>query len=390
MTSDTQYSLHGASSVSIFCAGDVLNTSIENGLVCTKAVEDVIRRCDYAVCNFEGPISGVGALQAKAGINLCQKEQTISGLKAHGFDLLLLANNHMMDFGPEALSATLRAIDAQDMDRIGAGMTSEEAYRPLIISIAGRRIGFINACENQYGALDHHQSGEQAGYAWINHASIDKLIVRTKKDCEILFFFAHAGLEHVNIPQLEWRARYRHLCDLGVDCLIGSHPHVPQGYERYGNSIIVYSLGNFYMDSPRYAQKSDYSYSAIITLAEINSIDIDFLYHHKAQGQVQVTQSSENPDIQKLNALLDDGYLEALDRISQEVFSTKLKTHFNLAINRFSLGLGIKQLLRYLAMLIFQKERSRQKANRLFLHLIKNESFRYVVERALSNSVRNA
>jgi poly-gamma-glutamate capsule biosynthesis protein CapA/YwtB (metallophosphatase superfamily) len=104
----------------------------------------------------------------------------------------------------------------------------------------------INACEANFGLIDGFNREEKAGYAWINDPRIDKTILRLRRECDILLVFSHAGLEHYWIPQKEWRARYRHFCDLGADVIIGSHPHVPQAYESHAGSLIFYSLGNFF------------------------------------------------------------------------------------------------------------------------------------------------
>jgi poly-gamma-glutamate capsule biosynthesis protein CapA/YwtB (metallophosphatase superfamily) len=55
----------------------------------------------------------------------------------------------------------------------------------------------------------------------------------------------HAGVENIKFPIKEWRDRYKRFCDVGVDVVIGHHPHVPQGYEKQNKSMIFYSLGNF-------------------------------------------------------------------------------------------------------------------------------------------------
>ena len=56
---------------------------------------------------------------------------------------------------------------------------------------------------------------------------------------------AHAGVENINIPIPEWRDIYKSFVDFGADVIIGTHPHVPQGWETYNDKPIFYSLGNF-------------------------------------------------------------------------------------------------------------------------------------------------
>lgn len=221
--------------VNLFVSGDIVNTSNISGSIIAEDLEKVIKSCDYAVCNFEAPIEGFGAPILKSGSHIKNKKKTIKALKSHGFHLLLLANNHMMDYGAEAMQATKDLALSENLDVVGAGSDFDEAYRPLIKEINGLRFGIINACEAQFGVLDYYQSKTSAGYSWINHNQIDKNILQLKKECDFVLVFSHAGLENYNIPQKEWRERYKHLCDLGADVIVGCHPHVPQGYEQYRN-----------------------------------------------------------------------------------------------------------------------------------------------------------
>lgn len=119
------------------------------------------------------------------------------------------------------------------MDYVGTDINSEGAYRPFIKHINGIKLGIVNAAESQLGVLDYATKEDEAGYAWINHYKIDQLVVSLKEKCDTVIVFPHAGLEHYNIPQKEWRIRYQQLCDLGADAIIVSHPHVPQVLQRF-------------------------------------------------------------------------------------------------------------------------------------------------------------
>jgi len=83
----------------IFICGDVVNKFKEDGLLCSDEISNEVNSADFAICNFEAPIEGKGKPARKPGICLNQKANTIIGLRKQGFDLLLLANNHMLDYG---------------------------------------------------------------------------------------------------------------------------------------------------------------------------------------------------------------------------------------------------------------------------------------------------
>ena len=128
------------------------------------------------------------------------------------------------------MKSTLDECHKNSIKTIGAELSFDKAYDPLVVNIKGIKFGFINASEAQFGALTTNES--ESGYAWINHKRINETVIHLKEveSVDYIIFFAHAGLEHYDIPLIEWRNRYKELCDLGADCVIGSHPHVPQGY----------------------------------------------------------------------------------------------------------------------------------------------------------------
>lgn len=94
--------------VTLFICGDIINKERADGLICLNELSAIINSADYSVCNFEAPISGYGKPEPKPGVHHCQIAETITVLKKQGFGLLLLANNHMFDFGKPALAATLK------------------------------------------------------------------------------------------------------------------------------------------------------------------------------------------------------------------------------------------------------------------------------------------
>ena len=80
----------------------------------------------------------------------------------------------------------------------------------------------------------------------------------------MLIVQVHAGVELLDVPIPEWRAKYRQLIDLGADVVIAHHPHVMQGIEEYKGKLICYSLGNFYFDYP--SNHPQWNTGAMLTL----------------------------------------------------------------------------------------------------------------------------
>ena len=368
--------------VSIFICGDVINYEHETGEICSPELAKIVMNSDYSVCNFEAPISSSGTLQPKSGPHHYQRVETIDGLRKQGFDLLLLANNHIMDFGAEGLAATLAYAKKVGIDTLGAGLDANSAYKPLIKEFGDIKIGMINACEAQFGVIDHFERLEKAGYAWINHHKIDKLILELKYNCDFIIVFSHAGLENYSIPQKEWRERYKYFCDLGADVIVGSHPHVPQGYERYAGSLIFYSLGNFYFDSKNYKYKEDHTFSIILKLEKDQQLDFQAVYHHKQDGKVQLSPPEKQVDLEKLNLLLEgEKYYSEHEKMSLKAYG-KIKQNFIFSLAPIPYDGNIKSSVRRIVLRMLGRSKKIDK-DLLQLHLLRNEAYYFAAKNAL-------
>lgn len=226
--------------------GDFFSPQL-NGLQFSQSLKEKLNNADLNVVNFEGPINTNKSVPiCKSGPNISQDSDAPVFLKEHGFKLFSLANNHSMDYGGQALDATIKCLNEDCI--VGAGLW-DEAYKVKILEIKGKKIGFLAITQFEFGVLDDIAFCEnKKGAAWMEHPCVDKLIVDSKQQCDYLIVLPHAGLEHFTLPLPELRTLYRHFVDMGADAVIGGHPHVPQPWETYKNKPIVYSLGNFCFD----------------------------------------------------------------------------------------------------------------------------------------------
>jgi len=368
--------------VELFVCGDIVNYKNTDGLVCSNSLSKIISNADYSICNFEAPVEGVGTPILKAGPHHYQRAATVRGLKQQGFDLMCLANNHMLDYGAEALEKTIEIANEEGLETIGAGMNFKEAYEPLIKVINNIKIGFINVCEAQFGVIDYFSDADEPGYGWINHSEVDKQVIKLNQICDFVIVLAHAGLEHYSIPQKEWRYRYRHLSDLGADLVIGSHPHVPQGYEYHNDSLIFYSLGNFYFDSKNYINKEERSYSLLINLKHDGTLSFKPVFHYKKDLKVCLAPDEKKVDLQSLTDYLGEEYEKLHDKMALEVYNKRLKRNLIYSLVPIpydgTILFSIKRIINRLLMRV-----KKQDKNISALHLIRNETYHNVFKHAL-------
>lgn len=214
-----------------------------NSVEVNEQIKSILSDCNLNVINFEAPVHSSGNCINKSGPHLSQSNDTPGWLEKNGFNIISLANNHIMDFGEEGYRKTTDAFKTSIL--VGAGEW-KEAYNLKIKEINRKKIGFLSFTHCEFGTLtDKYDRKQEIGSAWICHPEVPSIIVEGKKKVDFLFILPHAGIENIDVPLPEWREKYRSFIDLGADAVVATHPHVPQGWEIYRGKPIFYSLGNF-------------------------------------------------------------------------------------------------------------------------------------------------
>ena len=373
----------------IFIGGDIVNL-VTHEAFCDKEMEKLIQNADYSVCNFEAPVRTNSKPILKAGRNMQQIRETVKMLKEQGFNLLLLANNHIFDYGMQGLKETVEEAKDNTIETMGAGLNFELAYKPLIKIINGVKFGFINACEAQFGQL-YSNEGKLGGYAWINHPIIDDTIIKLREKVDFVIFFAHAGLEHYDIPLVEWRERYKRLCNLGVKVVIAAHPHVPQGYEKHNDNLIFYSLGNFYFPKKNTIDKKDFGYSIILDFKLGGDLKYEIVFHVRQGLILKRISEKESPiSLKALNKKLDiNSYPSLIEKVYLKAFNNTCHWYYASAFNAITEKDSIKTRFYKLIAQIFFPNKNKIQRELLLLHLIRNETYRYITKKALEIRTNN-
>jgi len=292
-----------------------------------------------------------------------------------------LANNHIFDYGKEGLNSTINEAEKNNLGFTGAGNSISEAYKPFFIKVGDLNVAIINGCEAQFGVLDGNDLSQESGYAWINHWLIDEAIVYAKKLADYVIVCPHAGLEDYSVPLIEWRERYKRLCDLGASCIISSHPHVPQGYENYKGKPIFYSLGNFYFDALGYKNMPDHSYSVILNITK-KLTTFELVYHQKENGIICLSDIGNHLSIENLNAQLFND--EILSNIYLTEYEKSCRLYLKLSICLFKHSGSILYTLKRLIKKFISPKKFKQENEILLMHLFRNETYRWILQRAIN------
>lgn len=241
--------------VSIFFAGDFCSKPSCSRITVSDDLKRKIQSCDFRVVNFEVPLRPeTNDLPSLSYERFFQNDDSVGFLKSLGFNLFQLANNHAFDWGRDGFLKTRNALGCA---AFGAG-TYDDAYRIKIVEKGGMKIGFFALSYAAYsGVFNDVKNHDGLGCAYLNDLRVNHDIIKAKKEVDYLFVLPHNGIEYIDIPLPETIARYRDFIDYGADGVIGTHPHCPQGWEKYKGKPIFYSLGNFLFNS-----KENYEYRA--------------------------------------------------------------------------------------------------------------------------------
>lgn len=214
---------------------------------CFEMLKPQIQAADYAVVNLETPVSG-GSYSGYPQFNA--PDSYVDALRDAGFDLFLTANNHTLDRGPRGLRKTIALLDSLGLDHLGTYTDSIQRRQrlPMIKNIKGYRVGLLNYTYGTNGIPV--RDGVVVDYISRDRIASDVASLR-HAGAEVIIAMMHWGEEYSLQPVASEKSMADYLVQLGVDAIVGSHPHVVQPVETRRNPVtgkdtqIVYSLGNF-------------------------------------------------------------------------------------------------------------------------------------------------
>jgi len=213
------------------------------------ASKSILEAADITAGNLETPITLRGTPAEDKKYVFKGKPEYLAGLKNAGFDVVTLANNHTLDQGWEGLSDTMDHLDDAGIRHVGAGRDDEEAFTPVYIESNGMTVAYIgvtNIVPVTTWKADKNHPGVAEAYD-LTRAKV--AIQAARKLADVVVVMVHWGEELNERPVLRQTERGHAFIDAGADLVIGSHPHILQGFEHYKGKWIAYSLGNFVFTS---------------------------------------------------------------------------------------------------------------------------------------------
>jgi len=226
------------------------NIYVKNDLF-SPELKERVSSADVVCCNYEAPIIRVDGRYSgipKRGPRLGQGVEGFEKLWRAGIDTFCLCNNHIMDYGDNAVIETIKQLEYHNCKYFGLEKNGE-AINVLYDKVNERKIAFIAVAENGFGCKATNPNIVKFGYSWMLSESLESKIKEANEKTDFVVLMCHAGAEGYCLPLPELRELYRKYIDYGADIVIAHHPHVIQGSEVYRGKNIFYSLGNSAFDS---------------------------------------------------------------------------------------------------------------------------------------------
>lgn len=238
------------SNLRIAAIGDIALTHDYDQLLLDKGscypfenVRNLLKDNDIIFGNLEAPISLLGKTYPLK-CSLRTHPDYLTGIKNAGFNILSLANNHILDYGETAFFDTLDFLTENGIKWFGAGENLENARNPAILNINNIKIGFLGYCDVVIDS-PFYASKNKRGIAPLKLEYVRQDISRLREQVDFIAISIHWGQENWSYPSPGQIQKAHKIIDYGANMILGHHPHVLQGIEEYRHGIIAYSLGNF-------------------------------------------------------------------------------------------------------------------------------------------------
>ena len=269
--------------ITITCWGDYMNhiTQIRQAKATNydftdsfAVIKDIVGKSDLSIVNLETTI--VNNPSDMSGYpEFATHENVIKALKDTGFDVVSTANNHAYDRRLKGIDRTIEIIEKYGLKRTGT-FKENESTNPLIVDVKGIKVGFFSYSQmlNGYEKLMLN-SGRDTAVNLIDMEKIKKDVDYLKKNhADVIMCYMHWGEEYSDYPNSYQKNTFKKLADMGVDLVIGSHPHTIQKSDVIENngkkSYCVYSLGNLVSD-----QRESYGQSYGVEIGVYSDIKIE-------------------------------------------------------------------------------------------------------------------
>ena len=222
-------------------------------------VKTYFQKDDLTIANLETPIGGKELGTSGVGYSFNASYEIGEQVASLDLEVVSTANNHANDRGNQGIDHTLDFLKEKDILAVGTYYNQEDRNQGKYITINGIKFGFVSYtyATNQKVSEDNldkvglfnRPSDRQMTQDYKD--LLTKEVTQTRENCDILIAMMHWGTEFTYDISKQQKDVSKLLSDLGVDIIIGNHPHCSQTMEWINDkTLCMYSLGNFVSADP--------------------------------------------------------------------------------------------------------------------------------------------
>ena len=290
-----------------------------------KYIGPIVKEYDLAYYNQETILGGTG-IKLSGYPQFNSPQQVGDAFIKAGFNLVSLATNHTMDkyysTGGKTIANSVNYWKSKKDDVYAAGsyLSQEERDEVVIKEVNGITYGFLSYTEQTNGLAV--PSGKSYLCNVWNKDKVKKDVEKYRSKVDLLMVAMHWGEEYTNTPTSGEKEKAKYLASLGVDLIIGCHPHVIQPMTYIDNTLVVYSLGNFVSNQSGYNKQTGLMASANIvkktyhgkTTVTIEDATAELIFTNKNDKYVIYPYS-------KLNNNILSGYKDYYNKLKKVMTS---------------------------------------------------------------------
>jgi poly-gamma-glutamate capsule biosynthesis protein CapA/YwtB (metallophosphatase superfamily) len=372
------------------CPGDM---SIHGLGVCSQSkkygvdypfqyAKEHLQDAGIVIGNLEGILTSKAYTKV---LRFCGVPEFALVLRRAGFTAVSVANNHIFEQGITGFNETIKALEENGILICGRKGEKEFYSQPVIINTKGKKVGLLSynwVGVNKFPDAEKNIAqiyDSVVNYTWNRNLEVDNKnqlniqnknshvlcdIRRLKQMVDYVVVVPHWGFEFVHIPPYGVVLEAHSFIDAGADCIVGSHPHVLQGYEEYKGSKIFYSLGNFIFDMPNKESKKTALLEVIFNKQGKTEHSFKFFKINKMHQPVPASLSQEG-DIRKCieesNVVLargnfndDEIYKEFEKQYNRQKKINILRHFYLLPIHPFIVSVIIKKMVGFVILILLR------------------------------------
>ncbi len=206
-------------------------------------------QADVFLLNHEYCISDRGEPLEGKYYTFRAKPKRMKLIEEMGTDIVSLANNHVYDYGPDALLDTVDLLDKAGISYVGGGRNLNEAKQPVYFVVNGIKVGYTAASRAEKTRYTPQAEKDEPGVLLMYESDeFAEVIQAASSECDYLIAYVHWGTEDSDRFEDYQHEQAEELLKCGADIIIGGHPHVLQGMEYIDGKPVIYSMGDFWFN----------------------------------------------------------------------------------------------------------------------------------------------